>query len=264
MLACSEPPTGPSNPPPATNTPPTITSIKVQGSGPREPAQYATLDETVNVTAAVTDAETPLAQLTYEWRSSVGGTFSGTGANVTWTAPRTATTPANATLSLVVTERDGANGIHSVTGTSIVSLHDSVKEVSDLAVEFLTDFSEQKPPDEVMQHFTTTCPGRAAEMSDVLQHQQQVIVLSYEIGTPSTTVRFTGVCPFRNVLGDACAQVPVRWMSKQKSTGKILITQGIDQVTAILENNQWRLCASDFNGSTTDGLRITNGLWFVD
>jgi hypothetical protein len=265
-LSACRGPESPSDPPPppVTNAPPVIASIKVQGTGPREPEQYATLDETVNVSAVVTDAETPVTQLTYEWTSSVGGSFNGTGANVTWTAPRTATTPANATLTLTVIERYGASGINRVVSTSIVSLHDSVKEVSDFAVKFLKDFSDQKPPDEVMQNFTATCPGRADEYSDVLIHQQQVTVVTYNIDTPSTTVRFTGSCPHRNRQGDACAQVPVRWVSKQKSTGKILISEGIDQVTAILENNQWRLCASDFIGTTTDGLRITNGLWFDD
>lgn len=263
---CSKPETGPSNPPPppVTNTPPTIVSIKVAGTGAREPAQYATLDETVNVSAVVTDEETPVSQLTYGWSSSVGGTFSGTGANVTWTAPHTATTPANITLTLTVTERYGTSGVNTVSGTSLVNLHDSVKEVGDLAVQFLKDFSDQIPPDQVMRNFSASCPGTQNEYQDVVNHQQAVVVLSYTIGTPATTVGFTGVCPFRAVFGDACSQVPVRWVSRVKSNGKILISQGTDQVTAIFENSQWRLCASDFNGTTTDGVRVTNRLWFDD
>jgi hypothetical protein len=267
LAGCGESTTGPSDPPtPVTNTPPTIVSIAVKGSGPREPAQYATLDETVSVSAVVTDPETPVSQLTYEWSASVGGTFTGTGASVTWTAPHTATTPANVTLTLIVTEKYGTSGINRVTGTTTVNLHDSVKEVSDLAYQFLQDFSDQLPPDVVMRNFTATCPGTADELHDVLQHQQQVKVITYEIQTPTTTVPFAGICPFigRSVKGDACSLVPVRWVSRELSTGRILISQGIDQVTAILENNQWRLCASDFNGTTTDGFRITSRLWFDD
>ena len=51
--------------------------------------QFATLGENVNVTASVTDAETPVNQLTYEWSSNVGGTFGANASTTTWTAPAT-------------------------------------------------------------------------------------------------------------------------------------------------------------------------------
>ena len=52
------------SPGPITNTPPVISTISVNGAGPDEPAQYATLDEAVTVTALVSDAETPMSPLT--------------------------------------------------------------------------------------------------------------------------------------------------------------------------------------------------------
>jgi hypothetical protein len=50
------------------------------------------------------------------------------------------------------------------------------------------------------------------------------------------------------VFGDACAMVPVEWHSTVRASGKAVWTRGIDHVTAILENDQWKLCASDYEG----------------
>ena len=54
------------------NAPPSIVSIAVKGSKPREPPQFADLDETVTVSATVTDAETPVSQLTFAWSAEAG------------------------------------------------------------------------------------------------------------------------------------------------------------------------------------------------
>lgn len=250
-------------PQPVTNTPPVISSIAVQGSvGPREPAQFASLDETVAVTATVTDAETPVSQLTYQWSSDSGGLFAGSGPRVSWTAPHTlAGTPTTAVLTLTVVEQyqstDG-NGLpvsreNTVKGSTSVRVHDSVREVGDLAVDFLFGFSNQLDPAFVVRNFTSSCAGTAGEFDDVRKDQEQNRITSYSIGNPSTTIVFTGPggCPFRGVFGDACAQVPVEWHATSKSTGLAGIAKGTDQVTAVLEQDQWRLCASDFNSVST-------------
>jgi hypothetical protein len=254
-VSCGSSSTGPSPPPPSNNAPPVVTAIVVQGtSGPREPAQYATLGETVNVTATVTDAETPVAQLEYQWSSNVGGTFSTNAASVT-TAPMvvTAATPVNAVLTLTVTERYGATQSHRVTATSTVDLHNSPKEVGDLAVLFLEEFSRQLPVDVVMRNFTASCPEAAEERAQVAANNNQNLVLNYSIGQATTTVPFSGTCPFRNVRGDACAQVPVSWTARNRSNGAVGTNSGIDQVTALLEGGIWKLCASDYD------LRMSTG-----
>jgi hypothetical protein len=225
----------------------------VRGTNQRMPPQYASLGDTVNVTATVTDAETPVSQLTYEWTSSVGGTFSGSGASVTWTAPTTAGTPVNAILTLAVIERFGTSQTNRVTATSTVDLHNSPKEVADLARQFLEDFSRQLSVDVVMRNFTNSCPEAAEERAQVAANNAENEVLDYSIGIPTTTVPFTGTCPFRNVRGDACAQVPVSWRSRRRSTGAIGSNSGIDQVTAVFEGGGWKLCASDYD------LRISTG-----
>ena len=259
---CGSSSTGPTPPPPPqVNALPVVNSIVVRGTNQRQPAQYASLGDTVNVTATVTDAETPVSQLTYEWSSSVGGTFSGSGASVAWTAPPAAGTPVNAILTLAVIERFGNSQTNRVTATSTVDLHNSPKEVGDLAWQFLEDFSRQLPVDTVMRNFTDACPGTANERQDVLNQQRDVAVIDSNIGTPETVVPFGGTCPFidRNPVGDACSRIPVRWVSRIRSTGQISISSGVDQVTAVFEAGspgRWRLCASDYHQQSTSGANL--------
>jgi len=243
-----------------TNAPPAISTIVVRGSKPREPAQFADLDETVSVTATVTDAETPASQLTFNW-SADGGTFNGSGPAVTWTAPHTSATPTGVTLTLTVTERfqtaTGATGENKSIGTTTVRLHNSPKEVGDLAVDFLTAFSKQLDPDFVVRNFSDACTGKRDERADVAGNQQDVTITFYNLGAASTTVPFTGHCDYRNRNGDACAYVPAEWHSLIKAAkyhtdlapyiGRTMSVTGTDQVTAILENDQWKLCASDWD-----------------
>ena len=261
FAACGSSSTDPSDPPPPppVNALPVVTSIFVKGTLSREPAQYATLGETVNVTATVTDAETALNQLTYEWSSSVGGTFGGNATTTTWTAPAslTGTTPVNATLTLTVTERVDATRNNRVTATSIVDLHNSPKEVGDLAVLFLEDFSKQLSRRHRDAEFHDVPGGRPGAAAGRRQQRDERGAASTPSGPRTTTVPFAGTCPFigRNPRGDACASVPVSWTARNKSTGAVGTNSGIDQVTALLEGGQWKLCASDYNLLTATGSR---------
>jgi hypothetical protein len=238
-----------------TNTPPVLSGITVRGAGADEPAQYATLDETVTVTASVSDAETPISQLTFYWSVDVGS-VSGSGPVVSWTAPHTAATPTTVTLSLTIIERyqvPDDQGLpvvreNQVKGSTSVRLHDSVKETGDLAVDFLTTFSQQLDVAYVMRNFTASCPGTAAEWGDVQRDNDGFVMNSYTIGSPTVRLPFTGTCVFHDRIprGDACVVVPVEWHSTNKATGVAGVSKGTDQVTAVLENDSWRLCASDF------------------
>jgi hypothetical protein len=250
-------------PPPVVNQPPFVSTAIVRGSRPREPAQYATVGESVAVSATVSDAETPLSELSYSWSSDAGGTFAGSGASAVWTVPADLSgTPRTVIVTLTVTERYAtvdASGLpvmaeHRATGGSAVRVHNSAKEVGDLAVEFLLDFSKQLDPAFVMRNFTPACEGTAAELGDVRNNQANFVITSYKVGPAATSVDFTGRCPFRNVFGDACAFVPVEWHSTIRSNGKAIFTAGTDQVTAILENDQWKLCASDYDEMAASSL----------
>jgi hypothetical protein len=242
------------------NQPPIVSGISSRSSRPGVPNRFADLDETLTVTATVTDAETPADQLRYEWTADVGA-FSGTGREVTWRAPAQATTPAEVRLNLVVIETYqsvNAQGLpvtaeHRVPGLLAVRLHASAKEVRDMAVEFLLDFSRQQlAPDQVIRNFSDSCPGKGSELNDVRNNQRDFAITAFNVEpNPPVEIAFGGVCRDRGRNGDACTYVPVRWESTERATGRRFVTTGVDQVSAIYESNRWRLCDSDFFGTVT-------------
>ena len=244
----------------STNAPPVIASLTAQGTHAHEPAQFADLGETIAVTATVTDAETPVANLEYEW-SALAGTFIGTGASVKWTAQAPMMTPASVTLSLVVIETytaPGPDGLplqqqNRVTKSKAVSVHDSAKEVGVMAYNFLENFSKQVSVDTVMRDFRDGCglggTGKQDETKQVIDNQATRDITSYTVDPPVTTVKFGGVCSFRLREGDACAAVQVDWKSTVIADGTKEHTYGTDHVTATYgPNNRWWLCDSDFDG----------------
>ena len=249
----------------STNQPPIIGGISSRSSRPRAPSAFADLDDTLTLTATVTDPETPADQLRYEWSSEVG-TFSGTGREVTWRAPAQAATPAEVRLNLIVIETYSTvndQGLpitaeHRVPGLFAVRLHASAKEVRDMAVEFLTDFSQQRlSPDQVVRNFSDSCRGKGEERDDVVKNQREFTITAYSVEpNPPVEIDFGGVCRDRGRTGDACTYVNVRWESTEKANGRRWVTLGVDQVSAVYENSRWRLCDSDFFGTATiDGQR---------
>ena len=246
-------------PPATTNVPPTISGISSRSSRPNVPNRFADLDETITVTATVTDPETPIDQLRFEWTAEAG-TMAGTGREATWRAPAQAATPATVRLTLTVVETyqtTNSQGLpasaeHRVTGTFDVRLHASAKEVRDLAVEFLVDFSLQRPPEQVVRGFSDSCRGKGEELEDVRKNQREMTIVGFTVEpNPPVEIAFGGVCRDRGRTGDACAYVPVRWESIEKANGRRWVTVGTDQVNAIYESDRWRLCDSDFFGTAT-------------
>ena len=251
----------------STNPPPVISGITTRGPRPGMPSRFADLDETLTVTATVIDAETPADQLKYEWAAEAG-TINGTGREVTWRAPAQASTPTEVRLTLTVTETyqtTNAQGLpvtaeNKVSGSVAIRLHASAKEVRDLAVEFLVDFSQQRlSPEQIVRGFTDTCRGKADELEDVRKNQREFTINSYTVEpNPPVDVAFGGVCRYRDRRGDACTYVPVRWQSTEKATGRAVTSTGTDQVNAVYVDNRWRLCDSDFIGTNTiDGKPTT-------
>jgi hypothetical protein len=269
-LACGDSPNnpGPINPPPppVNNTAPVITSITVQGTRRNEPANFADVSETVAVTAAVTDAETNVDLLQYNWTATLGS-FSGTGARVSWVAPAVAPQPVSVTITLEVVERFGTNQENRVNRTATVALHDSIKEVGDMSVRFLTEFSKpqtNKDVNDIMRDFkASVCPvpGEVIEEQDqVRSHYQNFFMHSYQIGLPRVTVDFGGTCigAYAPLRGDACATVPVTWNSTDLRTNSSGTTRGTDYLTAmfVAAENRWWLCSSRFPPSPTLGHRF--------
>jgi len=249
------------NPGPENNPPPKVTALVAQGSRPNEPAQFADLGEQIAITATVTDAETPVDQLAFQWTAD-NGTLTGTGPSVAWKAPDNGTTPLESTIHLTIVERyvttDSIIHENTVTQTTTVSVHDSPKEVGDMAVQFLTDFSHSEvPPAIVVRNFTDTCRGKEDELDDVRHNRNCFVITDYSVGSPTTTIQFDSVCPFRARAADACVSVPVRWVSTGKgcpdelANGATGVSEGTDWVTAVYQGSKWYLCDSDFEGSAT-------------
>lgn len=237
------------------NALPVIESIAVQGRRANQPARMADLRETVDVMATVTDAETPVEQLTYQW-TATAGTFSGTGRQVTWTAPESATTPATVTITLRVTERYGTNSSHEVMRTQTLALHDSTAEVGRMSREFLVAFSTTSIKDwqVVMKDFNrSACPVPREyddERDQVVNHYTNFTMISFDVGAASVSVDFGGSCAYA-LPGDACASVPVMWDSTGPSGRSS--TSGIDHLTAVYStvDSRWWLCSSRYEVPTS-------------
>jgi hypothetical protein len=256
---------GNQQPPP--NNPPVVDAITIQGTRVKEPANFADVGETVAITAKVHDDETAADQLQYEWTAAIG-TFSGTGASVTWQAPATATTPGDVMVTLKVVEKYGFPGgpqtfQHEVTGTAKLSLHDSVKEVGDMARQFLLDFSDTniKDANYIMRNFAE--PSKCPEPKEVIDEREQVtdhfryfVMQHFRIGPAAVTVAFGGRCPVWGRRGDACALVPSFWDSIDLRKNIRERVDGTDIVAAIYSpvDVRWWLCASNYDGHPVQGV----------
>jgi hypothetical protein len=275
LVACGGSPAGPASVPPPPgggvtpppNNPPTIQSLRIQGTRAKEPTNFADVGETVQVTADVKDDETPIGQLQFNWSAPVG-TFTSTGASVTWQAPAQITGPTEVVLTLEVVERYGTapnTSENRVSSSVSLKLHDSIKEVGDMARQFLLDFSDSsiKNVDYIMRNFgnASTCPDVSEvvhEREDVTKDRTDFQILSSRIGSPRVTVNFSGSCPFRSKRGDACAVVPSYWQSMDLSTKAVGAVDGDDIVVASYSTagSRWWLCASDYDGHKASGATL--------
>ena len=233
--------------------PPVVSAVTVRGTKwTNEPGNFADLGETLNVTVSVQDPDTPIDQLKFEWTSD-SGTFTGTGAAVQWRAPTTAATPATVTLNVAVTD-----GVARVTGAAAVRLHDSVKEVGDMARLFLLDFSDSNIGDAnyILRNFSTgprCVKERDDEKGDIEKNRTTYSILGSSIGAAAVNVQFADrPCSYMPTDGDACAAVPSSWTSlclrttSECTAGEKGTVDGTDFVTAVYEDSQWRLCASSY------------------
>ena len=270
LAACSgstpTTPTPPVTPPsPPQNALPSIDSITAQGRRTRQPARFADLRETIDVAATVRDTETSVDELVYQW-SATAGTFSGTGRNVTWTAPDSATTPGSVTITLKVVENYGHPGqpkiySHDVSGTQTISLHDSVKEVGDMARQFLIDFSTTTLKDwqVVMRNFNRSVCPRPSEFDDervsVIDHYTNFTMHAFDVGPATVTTNFGGSCSVKadQIPGDACVSSRVMWDST--GPGGRSTTRGTDILTAIYAaaDQRWWLCSSGYIADSSLG-----------
>jgi hypothetical protein len=142
-------------------------------------------------------------------------------------------------------------------------VHDSQTEILGMGEDFLTLFSNSSvPTSQVLHNFSTSCAGRDAEASDTNGNRAKYVedFPKFRITRHMPVlIQFGGRCQF-NEPGDACSAFDVHWEAtyiKADAThyvGEHETTDGTDYVSAVLENNQWRLCSSRFSGTVTNPL----------
>ena len=113
-----------------------------------------------------------------------------------------------------------------------------------------------------MRNFQPGCYGTDEETGQVAANRENYTIIAHDIGPANTSVKFGGVCIFRQKSGDACARVLSYWKSQVKKDaynpdGSLYAAAGsvveagpnIDQLAAFYYRDQqrWRLCDSQFD-----------------
>jgi hypothetical protein len=234
------------------NTPPAIDSVTAA-------AARLEIGEETEVSAIVRDSETPLTQLSYLW-TAPAGEFTGQGSGVRWRAPGIdATTPLDVALTLTVVEQYGtpnAQGVrpeHRVSATSApVRVHNSPRELSDLALAFLRDFADNRvPAREAVRHFTDSCPGKVEELEDVerIRDHFDVLTSSFSVRTVNVNGARTGAdirasCAFESRFTSCSPELTGCVVGAiDRPTGDCLFT-------ARYEDSRWWLCTSNFQSNS--------------
>ena len=238
-------------PPPVVNASPAIDSLVAA-------SQRVEADQTVQLTAVVTDTETQLAQMTYTWSAtpaggSFGGTtsFSGSQATNTWRAPKAQLSPNLYTMMLTVTESfisAGQPKQNSVSKTTAVHYNDSPEEVKALGRDFLVNkFGVYEvTPAQAVSNFSDSCPGKAAELHDIEDNRANFHILSASFipdpptfNTGLTEGQVKGSCQFEDRPNTG------------PNAGHRQFVSGICTLKTIYENFKWSLCDSTFEGTGT-------------
>jgi hypothetical protein len=253
IASCGGSPNGPGPvqpppPPPPVNSPPVIEGITIG-------AERAEVTDDVAVAATVRDTETAVNELQYAW-SADGGTFSGEGASVKWRPPSDRATPAEYTMRLTVTETYGvpdATGVRPknvVTATSAASVrvHNSSREVGELALGFLREFASSAiPADVAVRDFSDSCAGKASERSDISDNRKNYEVLASSLNLVNVSIassRLAGnarvACGFTSRVKACTADHPGCTIgSTEKVAGECVLR-------TVYEQRRWWLCESKF------------------
>lgn len=239
-----------------TNTPPTVKSITAADT-------RVEVGTPVTLTAVVEDQETPVANLSYDW-SAPNGTFSGTGAQVSWTPGADAVTPGDFVVTLKVTEKytSGSSQLeNTATGTLTAHVNNSPKELAELSLRFLGDFANSKvSPEKCVGEFSTTTrtcsDGRKDEMADVDDNRHDYEMIG-------STLRHTGLsisgnklnatvhtfCTFTVKVISSAPRDEYCEGGKKCPLGSVGTSTGDCWTTNVYEQGRWWLCESHFTAA---------------
>lgn len=262
--------------------PPTLSNLRTTGSRPGQPSLFGDIGESLQV--AITVANASDLSLQYSW--TVGaGTVTGSGSTVTWQLPASMPSlPSSVDVSVAAVgtwTEDGVEHRQESRLSGVARVHDSPADVMDKGFAFLDRFSlPQYSVDDVLVDFSHTCDGgrgRRDEKDDVEKDRRKYIRLpGYTVTrVPPVTFNFGGACAWTSSSvrrGDACATFDVRWLVEYREDfqdrdlghiprGTIEESIGRDYVSAVYEENTWRLCHSAYEGTRTvtypDGRRVS-------
>jgi hypothetical protein len=208
-----------------------------------------------SITVKVPISSAGAGTITYAW-SANGGTFSGTGASVKWTAPKGEPTPATYKLTVKVTQDytvQTSTGPQTKTTTSTahanVYVNDSPREIADLVLQFLGRFSNSSiPADVCVSTFSDNCPGKAEEESQIAANRvnySDIIAEHFDVSSISLNPNLTS----------AEVEAPCGWTSVYRTPKPDGTTQETVDGTCLLktvyEDHEWKLCDSNFHATSS-------------
>jgi hypothetical protein len=250
--ACSSPmtptPAPPAPAPPPPNAAPVVQSVQASVTSRTE------VNTDVTLTAAVSDAETPVDTLTYTWTASVG-TIAGAGRSVTWRLARgAAATPQNVTIMVAVSEpfQTLENGVlinrqHRIEATAApFRVHDSPAEAQGVSLEFLRNFSDNSTtPQFCVKDFSDACPGKNAEIGDIERVRRGRFITNSVLTLQSATFN-TGLTGGTVQIGCRFDSTVVQKIDAQDPyfPGDKVSAEGTCTLTLVYEAGLWKLCAS--------------------
>ncbi|MBP1633933.1 MAG: hypothetical protein H6Q10_507 [Acidobacteria bacterium] len=241
----------------ARNKAPVITSLVSAGGLDNQPTGLADAGQQLQIVATVTDVETPVENLTFEWSADVG-IVTGSASTANWRAPSSGAFPLVATIGVKVIERFTEPGSttpqqNTATGELKIHVHRFEEENAELGLRFLRDFSDSDIPADtvISRSFSTSArcaEGRAAELQDVTDNRNNYIIRESRLGAAKVEIHFESTSPFRSRPGDAWIDVPCGWTSTVKADGTTQVVNGVCKMTSVYDVDRWALCWSDWQG----------------
>ena len=174
--------------------------------------------------------------------------FTGEGATVRWRAPKGATTPADYAVRLTVTETYGASQQNVVNATSpVIRLHDSTKELGDLALRFLGDFANSSvSPSTCVREFSDSCAGKAARKTDVERNREHLTIVNSSLRLQDVRVASSGMTGDMRVACTFTSRIDKCESGTACVVGSVGTVVGDCVLTSVYEQQRWWLCTSNF------------------